>query len=83
LAYFSVDGLCSIDTWFLVDFSLKRRTISNENFLKSLLCQFFRNISANPNYSTQMVDKSKLAIATSQIQHPIPFLIELLFNLLS
>ena len=30
-----------------------------------------------------MVDKSKLAIATSQIQNPIPFLIELLFNLLS
>ena len=29
-----------------------------------------------------MVDKSKLAIATSQIQNPIPFLIELLFNLL-
>ena len=31
----------------------------------------------------QMVDKSKLVIATSQIQNPIPFLIELLFNLLS
>ncbi|MDE5112298.1 MAG: hypothetical protein O4753_13975 [Trichodesmium sp. St7_bin2_1] len=30
-----------------------------------------------------MVDKSKLAIATSQPQNPIPFLIELLFNLLS
>ena len=30
-----------------------------------------------------MVDKSKLPIATSQIQNPIPFLIELLFNLLS
>ena len=30
-----------------------------------------------------MVDKSELAIATSQIQNPIPFLIELLFNLLS
>ena len=30
-----------------------------------------------------MVDKSKLAIATSQIQNPIPFLIELFFNLLS
>ena len=30
-----------------------------------------------------MVDKSKLAIATSQSQNPIPFLIELLFNLLS
>ena len=30
-----------------------------------------------------MVDKSKLAIATSQTQNPIPFLIELLFNLLS
>ena len=29
-----------------------------------------------------MVDKSKLPIATSQIQNPIPFLIELLFNLL-
>ena len=31
----------------------------------------------------QMVDKSKLAIATSQIQNPIPFKVELLFNLLS
>ena len=30
-----------------------------------------------------MVDKSEFAIATSQIQNPIPFLIELLFNLLS
>ena len=30
-----------------------------------------------------MVDKSELAIATSQIQHPIPFFIELFFNLLS
>ena len=30
-----------------------------------------------------MMDKSELAIATSQIQNPIPFLIELLFNLLS
>ena len=30
-----------------------------------------------------MVDKSELAIATSQAQNPIPFLIELLFNLLS
>ena len=30
-----------------------------------------------------MVDKSELAIATSQPQNPIPFLIELLFNLLS
>ena len=30
-----------------------------------------------------MVDKSKLPIASSQIQNPIPFLIELLFNLLS
>ena len=30
-----------------------------------------------------MVDKSELAIATSQIQNPIPFFIELLFNLLS
>ena len=30
-----------------------------------------------------MVDKSKLAIATSQIQNPIPFKVELLFNLLS
>ena len=30
-----------------------------------------------------MVDKSELAIATSKIQNPIPFLIELLFNLLS
>jgi hypothetical protein len=30
-----------------------------------------------------MVDKSELAIATSQTQNPIPFLIELLFNLLS
>jgi hypothetical protein len=30
-----------------------------------------------------MVDKSKLAIATSQIQNPIPFLIELFLNLLS
>ena len=30
-----------------------------------------------------MVDKSELAIPTSQIQHPIPFFIELLFNLLS
>ncbi|MDE5111139.1 MAG: hypothetical protein O4753_07655 [Trichodesmium sp. St7_bin2_1] len=30
-----------------------------------------------------MVDKSKLAIATSPTQNPIPFLIELLFNLLS
>ena len=29
------------------------------------------------------MDKSELAIATSQIQNPIPFLIELLFNLLS
>jgi len=27
------------------------------------------------NYSTQMVDKSKLAIATSQPQNPIPFLL--------
>ncbi|MDE5110431.1 MAG: hypothetical protein O4753_03880 [Trichodesmium sp. St7_bin2_1] len=33
--------------------------------------------------STQMVDQSKLAIATSQIQNPISFLIELFFNLLS
>ncbi|MDE5110394.1 MAG: hypothetical protein O4753_03665, partial [Trichodesmium sp. St7_bin2_1] len=31
----------------------------------------------------QRIDKSELAIATSQIQNPIPFLIELLFNLLS
>ena len=31
----------------------------------------------------QMVDKSKLAIATSQTQNPIPFFIESLFNLLS
>ena len=30
-----------------------------------------------------MVNKSELAIATSQPQNPIPFLIELLFNLLS
>ena len=30
-----------------------------------------------------MVDKSEFAIATSQAQNPIPFLIELLFNLLS
>ena len=30
-----------------------------------------------------MVEKSKLAIATSQPQNPIPFLIELLFNSLS
>ena len=30
-----------------------------------------------------MVDKSKLAIATSQPQNPISFLIELLFNLSS
>ena len=30
-----------------------------------------------------MVDKSKLAIATCQTQNPIPFKIELLFNLLS
>ena len=30
-----------------------------------------------------MLDKSELAIATSQAQNPIPFLIELLFNLLS
>ena len=30
-----------------------------------------------------MMDKSELAIATSQPQNPIPFLIELLFNLLS
>ena len=30
-----------------------------------------------------MVDKSELAIATSQTQNPIPFFIELLFNLLS
>ena len=30
-----------------------------------------------------MVDKSELANATSQTQNPIPFLIELLFNLLS
>jgi hypothetical protein len=30
-----------------------------------------------------MVDKSKLVIATSQTKNPIPFLIELLFNLLS
>ena len=30
-----------------------------------------------------MKDKSELAIATSQTQNPIPFLIELLFNLLS
>ena len=30
-----------------------------------------------------MVDKSELAIATSQIQNPILFFIELLFNLLS
>jgi hypothetical protein len=30
-----------------------------------------------------MVDNSELAIATSQPQNPIPFLIELLFNLLS
>jgi len=29
------------------------------------------------------VDKSELAIATSQPQNPIPFLIELLFNLLT
>ena len=29
------------------------------------------------------MDKSELAIATSQIQNPIPFLIELLFKLLS
>ena len=29
------------------------------------------------------MDKSELAIATSQAQNPIPFLIELLFNLLS
>ena len=29
------------------------------------------------------MDKSELAITTSQIQNPIPFLIELLFNLLS
>ena len=30
-----------------------------------------------------MVDQSKLAIATCQTQNPIPFKIELLFNLLS
>ena len=30
-----------------------------------------------------MVDKSEFAIATSQLQNLIPFLIELLFNLLS
>ena len=30
-----------------------------------------------------MVDKSELAIATSQTQNPIPFLVELLFDLLS
>ena len=30
-----------------------------------------------------MVDKSELSIASSQTQNPIPFLIELLFNLLS
>ena len=30
-----------------------------------------------------MVDKSELAIVTSQTQNPIPFLIELLCNLLS
>ena len=30
-----------------------------------------------------MMDKSELAIATSQTQNPIPFFIELLFNLLS
>ena len=30
-----------------------------------------------------MVDKSKLAIATCQTQNPIPFKIELSFNLLS
>ena len=30
-----------------------------------------------------MMDKSELAIATSQPQNPIPFLIELSFNLLS
>ena len=30
-----------------------------------------------------MMDKSELAIPTSQTQNPIPFLIELLFNLLS
>ena len=30
-----------------------------------------------------MVDQSELAIATSQTQNPIPFLIELLYNLLS
>jgi hypothetical protein len=30
-----------------------------------------------------MVDNSELAITTSQAQNPIPFLIELLFNLLS
>ena len=30
-----------------------------------------------------MVGKSELAIATSQAQNPIPFFIELLFNLLS
>ena len=30
-----------------------------------------------------MVDKSELAIATSQTQNPILFFIELLFNLLS
>ena len=30
-----------------------------------------------------MVDKSELAIASSQTQNPIPFKVELLFNLLS
>ena len=30
-----------------------------------------------------MMDKSELVIATSQTQNPIPFFIELLFNLLS
>ena len=30
-----------------------------------------------------MVDKSELAIATSQTQNPIPVLVELLFDLLS
>ena len=30
-----------------------------------------------------MVDKSELAIATSEIQNPIPFFIELFFKLLS
>ena len=30
-----------------------------------------------------MMDKSELAIVTSQTQNPIPFLIELLYNLLS